>query len=177
MKKVNTVIASRFEEIGVGFQDRAYTIKEAEKRFQYSCEKCKWRGSCETCKISVAHERAIKEIKEGNSYRLLLKEQAKLERQQRKVNFLASKGVLVCEEAQKPTKEDQLRRLESRLVRVKCLSTSTISIRFGKLGDILYYDGATFREATKDAIFYERKKDGTLVSLGRLDIARFKEIN
>lgn len=170
---------NKFEVNGVGFQDRAYTVKEATKRMNYSCEMCQNRFRCESCKIATAHKRAIAEILAKDPYRVSLKETAMKEKAQRRAEFLASKGIADYTATPEKTRAEVLaeneRRLKSRLIKTKCISTSVWGHNLGKLGDVLYYDPATLKEKTQEAKFYELKPDGSLRVVGILDIKRFKE--
>lgn len=56
---------TKFEVIGVRFQNNAKTKKEAEKQFAYSCNCCCMRGmhiECDRCAIEVAHHRVVIEL-------------------------------------------------------------------------------------------------------------------
>ena len=55
---------TRFEEIGVELQEQSWTPKEADRKFQRSCELCCSRGfhiRCDRCAIDCAHRR-MKEV-------------------------------------------------------------------------------------------------------------------
>ena len=51
-------IVTKFEQVGVGFQNDALNKREANRSFQYSCRVCCERGmriDCDKCAIAATH--------------------------------------------------------------------------------------------------------------------------
>lgn len=53
---------TKFEQIGINYQNSADTKEQANRSFHYSCECCCTRGlhiECDRCAIAVAHNLTI----------------------------------------------------------------------------------------------------------------------
>ena len=53
---------TKFEQVGVNYQNDAESKEQANRSFRYSCECCCTRGmhiECDRCAISVAHNLTI----------------------------------------------------------------------------------------------------------------------
>lgn len=57
---------TKFEQIGVTFQQEAESMKEAKRKFGYSCDLCCCRGlhiSCDHCAIAAMHKLVMKSMR------------------------------------------------------------------------------------------------------------------
>ena len=53
---------TKFEQVGVNFQQAAMTKEQALRSFDYSCQCCCYHGlhiDCDRCAIAVAHKNKI----------------------------------------------------------------------------------------------------------------------
>ena len=53
---------TKFEQVGVNYQNNAESKEQANRSFRYSCECCCTRGlriECDRCAIAVAHNLTI----------------------------------------------------------------------------------------------------------------------
>ncbi len=53
---------TKFEQIGVGYQNDAMSKREANRSFRYSCRVCCERGmriDCDKCAIAITHDSTV----------------------------------------------------------------------------------------------------------------------
>ena len=63
---------TKFESIGIDFQNQANTIREADRAFAFSCKVCCERGMqirCDHCMISATHEAKVEAIQAVEEYK------------------------------------------------------------------------------------------------------------
>lgn len=62
---------TKFESVGVSFQQNAYTVEYANKMFQYSCNCCCCKGmqlKCDRCAIRINHELVVAALQTMKDY-------------------------------------------------------------------------------------------------------------